>query len=62
MAKRLQLQLIAEGVETATQLDILQRLGVEGMQGYYFAKPMAEVLLMQWLHEQAHRQIDQHME
>lgn len=62
MAKRLQLQLIAEGVETAVQLDILQRLGVECMQGYYFAKPMAEVLLMQWLHEQNLKQLHQHLD
>jgi EAL domain-containing protein (putative c-di-GMP-specific phosphodiesterase class I) len=62
MAKRLQLQLIAEGVETAVQREILQHLGVEGMQGYYFAKPMAEHLLMQWLHKQNLKHLDQQMD
>jgi len=32
---------IAEGVETAAQLDILNRLGCTGYQGYLFAKPLS---------------------
>jgi EAL domain-containing protein (putative c-di-GMP-specific phosphodiesterase class I) len=32
---------IAEGVETREQLDILTTLGVEFIQGYYFGKPAA---------------------
>ncbi|GGY50649.1 hypothetical protein GCM10011297_24400 [Bacterioplanes sanyensis] len=41
MAKSLDMLVIAEGVESATQVDTLQRLGCEWMQGYYFAHPMS---------------------
>ena len=40
LAKRLDLAVIAEGVETAQELSILQSLGVEHIQGYYFSKPL----------------------
>ncbi|MBT9611662.1 MAG: GGDEF domain-containing protein [Burkholderiales bacterium] len=36
----LKLTVIAEGVETKEQLDILRRLGCEEMQGYYFSRPI----------------------
>lgn len=36
----LKLKVIAEGVETREQIDILRRLGCEEMQGYYFSRPV----------------------
>ena len=33
-------KILVEGVETASQLELLQRFGVDYYQGYYFAKPM----------------------
>ncbi|RYZ92784.1 MAG: EAL domain-containing protein, partial [Moraxellaceae bacterium] len=39
IAKRMNLKVIAEGVETAHQAKILVRLGVDNLQGYYFGKP-----------------------
>ena len=39
-ARTLGLHLTAEGIETADQLDLLQTLGCEHGQGYYFAKPL----------------------
>ncbi len=33
-------QIVAEGVETKEQFDLLIRLGVERMQGYYISRPM----------------------
>lgn len=36
----LDLQTIAEGVETKEQVDALKELGCDYVQGYYFAKPM----------------------
>lgn len=39
MAKNLKLKVIAEGVETATQRDILADLGCDEAQGYYFSRP-----------------------
>lgn len=40
MASRLNLPIIAEGVETLEQADFLKSIGCLFMQGYYFAKPI----------------------
>ncbi|OYU46622.1 MAG: GGDEF-domain containing protein [Burkholderiales bacterium PBB4] len=39
LAHKLGLRAVAEGVETAGQLALLQQLGCDECQGYYFAKP-----------------------
>ncbi|MDO8703645.1 MAG: EAL domain-containing protein, partial [Sulfuricaulis sp.] len=40
MAHALGIQTIAEGVETREQLDFLRQHGCDGMQGYFFSKPV----------------------
>ena len=40
LAHNLKLRVIAEGVETAAQLDYLRRNGCDEMQGYYFSQPL----------------------
>jgi EAL domain-containing protein (putative c-di-GMP-specific phosphodiesterase class I) len=40
MAKVLDVQVVAEGVETKAQLDVLTELGCDFIQGYYFSKPL----------------------
>jgi diguanylate cyclase (GGDEF)-like protein/PAS domain S-box-containing protein len=40
LAHSLRLQVIAEGVETAGQLEFLRSHGCDAMQGYYFSKPV----------------------
>ncbi len=40
MARSLNLDVVAEGVETREQLDLLHRHGVEIIQGYYFSPPV----------------------
>lgn len=41
MAKSLNLNVIAEGVETQAQLDVLRGFQVDRYQGYYFSKPLS---------------------
>jgi diguanylate cyclase (GGDEF)-like protein/PAS domain S-box-containing protein len=40
MAQRLGLKVVAEGVEEKEQLEHLQKLGCDIIQGYYFSKPL----------------------
>lgn len=40
MGKALELDLVAEGVETKDQADFLTKEGCNSIQGYYYAKPM----------------------
>lgn len=40
MAQKLELGLLAEGVETAEQVEVLRGIGCDLVQGYYYAKPM----------------------
>jgi EAL domain-containing protein (putative c-di-GMP-specific phosphodiesterase class I) len=41
MGKSLGIEVLAEGVETQAQADILRTLGVDTFQGYLYAKPMS---------------------
>ncbi|HJV52629.1 MAG TPA: EAL domain-containing protein [Noviherbaspirillum sp.] len=40
MGKRLNVMMVAEGVETIAQLDFLRERGCDEIQGYYFSKPL----------------------
>jgi len=42
MAKSLRLEVIAEGVETAQQLEFLRENNCDDIQGYHFSKPLIE--------------------
>lgn len=42
MANKLDLGLLAEGVETEEQIALLKSIGCDHVQGYYYAKPMPE--------------------
>jgi PAS domain S-box-containing protein/diguanylate cyclase (GGDEF)-like protein len=47
MSRALQLQVIAEGVETKKQVELLHELGCDKFQGYYFSKPIPKEKLQE---------------
>lgn len=48
IANSLNMEVIAEGVETKEQIDFLRSKGCEVMQGFYYAKPMPALQLIEW--------------
>lgn len=40
LARKMNLRIIAEGIETARQFERLRELGCECGQGYYFSQPL----------------------
>ncbi len=48
MARTLELRVVAEGVETTAQRDVLIALGCNELQGFLFAKPMSATALALW--------------
>ncbi len=59
LARGLKLSVIAEGVETQEQLDILRDLGCEVYQGYLFSRPVPAQQVTELLHSDSdsHRRI-----
>lgn len=52
MVNKLDLGLLAEGVETKEQVDLLRSIGCDQVQGYYYAKPMPEEEFFELLSKQ----------
>jgi diguanylate cyclase (GGDEF)-like protein len=48
LATSLHLEVVAEGVETAEQVEFLSALGCTKLQGFYFAKPMPSDTFIEW--------------
>lgn len=55
MAHILKMNVVAEGVETAQQAEILNQLGCDEMQGYLLARPMSADALEKWLQERSNK-------
>jgi EAL domain-containing protein (putative c-di-GMP-specific phosphodiesterase class I) len=53
IAKSLELECVAEGVEDAKTAELLKQMGVETLQGYYFAKAMPIGEYIDWLSKQS---------
>jgi EAL domain-containing protein (putative c-di-GMP-specific phosphodiesterase class I) len=49
LADELELEVVAEGVETARQLDVLKTLGCGLAQGFFFSQPLAPADLEHWV-------------
>lgn len=54
LAERFDFKLVAEGVETEEQRQLLIDNGYHHAQGYYFAKPMPIEQLLNWLSQKIH--------
>ncbi len=52
MAKKLNIKVVAEGVETQEQYNVLVREGCDEAQGYFFTKPLPSELLETFLFSQ----------
>jgi EAL domain-containing protein (putative c-di-GMP-specific phosphodiesterase class I) len=48
IGRRLDMRVVAEGVETVEQLALLRKLGCEVAQGYLFSRPIAMPALIAW--------------
>ncbi|GGQ12326.1 sensor domain-containing phosphodiesterase [Shewanella litoralis] len=53
MSRALDLSIVAEGVETQTELDFIKQQNIEAVQGYFFYKPMPEHAFFELLAKQA---------
>ncbi len=49
LGKDLELPVVAEGVETQTEWDLVASLGVDVVQGYFVAKPMPGKEIAAWI-------------
>ena len=49
LGKNMKMSIIAEGVETVEEARLLQDMGCDKVQGYYFAKPMPEKEVIEFL-------------
>lgn len=49
LAHQLNLQIVAEGVETKEQVDFLRKEGCDFIQGYFYSRPLPETECLSWL-------------
>ena len=49
LGKQLDLRLVAEGVETAAELDYVTKAGIDEVQGYYIGRPMPADEFVGWV-------------
>jgi len=49
LAKELNMELVAEGVEREDQLNAVRELGVDRVQGYYYSRPLPKDEVIEWI-------------
>jgi EAL domain-containing protein (putative c-di-GMP-specific phosphodiesterase class I) len=54
LAHRLNLDMVAEGIEEIAQANYLRKKNVHAMQGYFFAKPMTPLDFSSWIRTNLH--------
>ena len=51
MIHGMNLSIVAEGIETEAQLKMMEMLGIQYIQGYYFSKPLSEQHFLEFIRE-----------
>ena len=54
MIKSMQMELVCEGVETQAQAEMLERMGCDYFQGYFFSKPVNAETFLELLLKKQH--------
>lgn len=49
MVHGMNLEIVSEGIETKEQYEVMEKLGINYIQGYYFSKPLPEEEFLQFL-------------
>lgn len=49
LSKDLNMRVLAEGVETTEQLDVLRKIKCDEIQGFYYARPMPEAQFIEYV-------------
>lgn len=49
MIKGMHLEIVSEGIENIEQLEIMEELGIQHIQGYYFSKPLPESKFLEFI-------------
>ena len=62
IAQNLNLEIIAEGVETEEQVHVLKEIGLKQVQGFLFSKPVPEEKFSSYLLEGFKRTIQSHQQ
>ena len=60
MIHGMKLDIVSEGVETAEQLDTMEELGIQYIQGYYFSKPLSQNEYLEFIHKNNKDYYEQH--
>ena len=55
LGRDLGMEVVAEGIEAESQLDLLRQESVDGYQGFLFARPLGEEALLEWFTSSARR-------
>ena len=54
LARSLKLDVVAEGVETDEDADVLRKIGCVTAQGYLFSRPLTAAALTEWIESRTH--------
>ncbi|MCW7462140.1 EAL domain-containing response regulator [Leptospira limi] len=58
LSKKLKMDIVAEGIENKETRNLLQNLGIEIGQGYYFSLPLPEANVIQYINDFKYEEVD----